>query len=104
VNVAIQNRFLFLLAFLSEIRRRALAPIFDKGTLTLQKPRILQMQGVKGEAVVVYANSLTTQQMPYHRLSRRVNNMTVFLVFGISLAVRSKKSSKRSQKRLLLLF
>jgi hypothetical protein len=27
-------------------------------TLTLQKPRMLQMQGVKDEAVVVYANSL----------------------------------------------
>jgi hypothetical protein len=36
------------------------------------------MQGVKGEAVVVYADPLTTQQMRYHRLSRRVNNMTVF--------------------------
>jgi hypothetical protein len=36
------------------------------------------MQGVKGEAVVVYADPLTTQQMLYHRLSRRVNNMAVF--------------------------
>jgi hypothetical protein len=35
------------------------------------------MQGVKGEAVVVYADPLTTQQMLYHRLSRRVNNMAV---------------------------
>ena len=32
-------------------------------TLTLQKPRVLQMQGVKGEAVVFYADPLTTQQM-----------------------------------------
>jgi hypothetical protein len=47
------------------------------------------MQGVKGEAVVVYANPLTTQQMRYHRLSRRVNNMAAFLVFLISLAVHS---------------
>ena len=39
------------------------------------------MQGGKGEAVVVYADPLTTQQMLYHRLSRRVNNMAVFLVF-----------------------
>ena len=41
-----------------------------------------QMQDVKGLAVVVYAESLTTQQMRYHRLSRRVNNgaiMTWFL-------------------------
>jgi hypothetical protein len=28
------------------------------------------MQGVKGEAVVVYANPLRTQQMLYHRLVR----------------------------------
>jgi hypothetical protein len=37
-----------------------------------------EMQGVKGEAVVVYADPFTTQQMRYSRLSRRVNNMTVF--------------------------
>ncbi len=35
---------------------------------------MLQMQGVKGEAVVIYAKPLTTQQMGYHRLSRKVNN------------------------------
>ena len=52
------------------------------------------MQGVKGEAVVVYADPLTTQQMLYHRLSRRVNNMAVFLVFWISPAVNSTKSFK----------
>jgi hypothetical protein len=49
------------------------------------------MQGVKGEAVVVYADPLTTQQMLYHWLSRRVNNMAVFLVFWISLVVHSKE-------------
>jgi hypothetical protein len=65
-----------------------------KVTLTLQKPKVLQMQGVKGEAVVVYADPLTTQQMLYHRLSRRVNNMAVFLVFWISPAVNSTKSFK----------
>jgi hypothetical protein len=32
------------------------------------------MQGVKGEAVVSYAEPLTTQQMRHDRLSRRVNN------------------------------
>jgi hypothetical protein len=32
------------------------------------------MQGVKGEAVVIYAEPLTTLQMQYNRLSRRVNN------------------------------
>ena len=36
---------------------------------------ICQRQGVKGEAVVVYCEPLTTQAMAYHRLSRRVNKM-----------------------------
>jgi hypothetical protein len=31
------------------------------------------VQGVKGQAVVVYADPLTTEQVRYHRLSRRVN-------------------------------
>ncbi len=57
------------------------------------------MPGVKGEAVVVYADPLTTQQMLYHRLSRRVNNMAVFLVFWISLAVHSTKSLKKTAKK-----
>jgi hypothetical protein len=43
-------------------------------TLTLQKSRMPQVQGVQGEAVVSYAEPLTTQQMRYDRLSRRVNN------------------------------
>jgi hypothetical protein len=68
-------------------------------TLTLQKPRVLQMQGVKGEAVVVYADPLTTQQMLYHRLSRRVNNMAAFLVFWISLEVHSTKLLKKTAKK-----
>jgi hypothetical protein len=59
-------------------------------------PRVLQMQGVKGEAVVVYADPLTTQQMLYHRLSRRVNNMAVFLISWISLAVHSTKLLKKA--------
>jgi hypothetical protein len=37
-----------------------------------------QMQGVKGEAVVDYCEPLTTRQMEYHRLSRRVNKMKRF--------------------------
>jgi hypothetical protein len=44
-------------------------------TLIERKARVLQLQGVKDLAVVVYAESLTTQQMRYHRLSRRVNKM-----------------------------
>ncbi|MES0362550.1 MAG: hypothetical protein ABUK14_01230 [Desulfobacteria bacterium] len=34
-----------------------------------------QIQGVKGEAVVSYCEPLTTLEMGYHRLSRRVNKM-----------------------------
>jgi hypothetical protein len=49
------------------------------------------MQGVKGEAVVIYAESLTTQQMRHHlpapglrqagRLSQRVNNSANIITF-----------------------
>jgi len=45
-------------------------------TLTLQKLRMLQIRGVKGEAVVNYREPLTTKEMRYPRLSRRVENMT----------------------------
>jgi hypothetical protein len=47
----------------------------------LEKSRMPQIQGVKVEAVVVYRKSLTTQEMGYPRLSRRVNNMADFLLF-----------------------
>ena len=43
-------------------------------TLTLQKSRMPQVRGVKGEAVVIYCDPLTTKEMGYYRLSRRVNN------------------------------
>ena len=39
------------------------------------------MQDVKGEAVIIYAEPLTTQQMRYHRLSRRVNNSANIISF-----------------------
>ncbi|MBW2265421.1 MAG: hypothetical protein JRD47_01945 [Deltaproteobacteria bacterium] len=61
------------------------------------------MQGVKGEAVVVYADPLTTQQMRYTRLSRRVNNMAVFVVFWISLIVDSTTWHNKGRKQWLLL-
>jgi hypothetical protein len=35
----------------------------------------------KGEAVVVYREPFTTQEMRYHQLSRRVNDMAVFPTF-----------------------
>ncbi len=63
--------------------------IFAVFTLTLQKPRVPQMQGVKGEAVVVYADPLTTKEMRYHRFSQRVNNVAIFLSFWMSLPVNS---------------
>jgi len=40
-----------------------------------QKLRMLQIQGVKGEAVGLYCEPLITQEVEYHRLSRRVNKM-----------------------------
>ena len=42
---------------------------------------MLQIQGVKGEAVVIYREPLTTQEMRYPRLSRRVNNSAIFPLF-----------------------
>ena len=42
----------------------------------LQKSRILQILGAKGEAVVAYREPSITQEMGYPRLSRRVKNMT----------------------------
>jgi hypothetical protein len=37
-----------------------------------------QIQGIKGEAVVAYCESLITQEMGCPRLSRRVNKMGIF--------------------------
>jgi hypothetical protein len=47
-------------------------------TLMLQKSRVLQIQGVKGAAVLAYRKPLTTQEMRCRRLSLWVNNMAVF--------------------------
>ncbi len=44
----------------------------------LQKSRVLQIQGVMGEAVIAYREPLTTQEMRRPRLSRRVNNTAIF--------------------------
>ena len=46
-------------------------------TLIERKLRTPQVQGVKGEAIVSYAEPLTTQEMECHRLSRRVNKMKI---------------------------
>ena len=45
-------------------------------TLPMQKLRMLQIRGVKGEAVVNYRESLTTKEVRYPRLSLRVEDMT----------------------------
>ena len=47
----------------------------SRKTLVERKSRIPQVQGVEGEAVVDYAEPLTTQEMGDHRVSRRVNKM-----------------------------
>ena len=52
------------------------------------------MQGVKGEAVVGYAEPLTTRQMQYTRLSRRVRNMA----FSRSLDVTNSEFDNIAQK------
>lgn len=41
----------------------------------MQKSVVFQIQGIKGEAVVLYCEPLITQEMRCHRLSRRVKNM-----------------------------
>jgi hypothetical protein len=38
---------------------------------------IPQIQGAKGEAVVIYCEPLTTPKMGYHRLSRRANKIEI---------------------------
>ena len=47
-------------------------------TLTLQKSRMPQIQGIKAVAVVVYrpATAGIIQEMRYHRLSWKVNKTT----------------------------
>ena len=37
---------------------------------------------LKGEAVVAYCEPLTTKEVQYPRLSRRVNNMAIFYFSG----------------------
>ena len=44
--------------------------------MLLVDPAIGEIRGVKGEAVVNYREPLTTKEMRYPRLSRRVENMT----------------------------
>ena len=64
-----------------------------------------QIQGVKGEAVVVYCEPLTTPEMRYHRLSQRVNNMAGFSLFLDVTRSKFHNIAQIGRKvRLLLLF
>ncbi len=50
-----------------------------------------QIQGIKGEAVVVYCEPLITQEMGYHRISRRVNKKGFCSKMYISLIEELRK-------------
>ena len=52
---------------------------------------MLQIQGIKSEAVVVYCELLITQEMGYHRLSRRVNKMGFCSKMYVSLIEELRK-------------
>jgi hypothetical protein len=74
-------------------------------TLTLQKSRMPQAQGVEGEAVVCYAEPLTTQEMRYHRLSQRVNNMAGFPLFAdVTRSEFAKIAQQRPQREAVIAF
>ena len=75
-----------------------------KFTLLLQKSVMFQFQGIKGEAVVTYREPLITQEMEYHRLSRRVKNMAFLLNFWISPGVNSWNIAMLLVNVLLMVF
>jgi len=50
---------------------------YGSNTLIERKPRMPQLRGIEGEAVVVYCEPLITKEMGYHRLSRRVNKIEI---------------------------
>ena len=56
---------------------------------------MLQIQGVEGEAVVIYCEPLATPEMRHPRLSHWANNMAVFTIFMMSLGVNSIKAKKK---------
>jgi len=57
---------------------------------------VLQIRGVKGEAVVFYRKPFTTKELRRHRLSLWVNNLAVFTIFMMSLGVYYIKEEKKS--------
>ena len=64
-----------------ESANKLIFALFADFTLTLEKSRMPQIQGVGGEAVELYREPLATQEMWYHRLSLWVNNMAAFRCF-----------------------
>ncbi len=71
------NRFLFVFTTKISSSWEIRGWGYDSITLIERKSRMRQIRGVKGEAVVVYCEPLTTKKMTYHRLSRRVNKMGI---------------------------
>ena len=47
-------------------------------TLIERKFRMPQIQGIKGESVVIYCESLITKEMGCAKLSRRANKMGLY--------------------------
>jgi hypothetical protein len=54
-----------------------------------------QIQGAKGEAVVIYCELLATREMRRRRLSHWVNSMAVFTFFMMLLRVTFIKAEKK---------
>jgi hypothetical protein len=65
---------------------------------------MFQFQGIKGEAVVTYCDPLITQEMEYHRLSRRAKNMAFLSNSWISPGVNSWDISMLLVNVLLMVF
>jgi SAM-dependent methyltransferase len=66
---------IMLVGALVHVPNERFSKVFENIALTLQKSRMVQVRGVKVEAVVVYCEPLTTKEMEYYRLSCKVNNM-----------------------------
>jgi hypothetical protein len=62
-----------------------------------RKSRMPQIQGSKGEAVVVYRESLLTKEIGYHGLSQRVNKMG-FCQDSMSHSQKSQKNACDTMK------
>jgi hypothetical protein len=58
-----------------------LADIYISFTPMERKLRMPQIQGSKGEAVVIYCEPLATKEMGYHPLSRRGNKEGIKSLF-----------------------